>query len=45
MRPVAAFILISILLASSVQARVLIVDPGDSSDAKTISAAVFKASP
>jgi len=45
MRPVAAFIIISILLASSVQARVLIVDPGDSSDAKTISAAVFKASP
>jgi parallel beta-helix repeat protein len=45
MRPVAAFILILILLASSVQARVLTVDPGDSSDAKTLSAAVFKASP
>ena len=45
MRPVAAFILILILLASSVQARVLTVDPGDGSDAKTLSAAVFKANP
>lgn len=45
MKPVAAFILISILLAGCGQARVLTVDPGDNGDAKTLSAAVFQASP
>jgi len=45
MKPVATFILISILLAGSVQARVLTVEPGDYGDAKTLAAAVYQASP
>jgi parallel beta-helix repeat protein len=45
MRPIAAFILISILLIGSAQARVLTVEPGGHGDAKTISAAVHQASP
>ncbi len=45
MKSIAAFILISILLISSVQARVLTVEPGDRGDAKTLSAALYQASP
>lgn len=45
MKLVAAFILISILLASSAQARVLTVDLGDYGHAKTLSGAIHQASP
>jgi len=44
MKSVAAFILISILLAGSVQARVLTVEPGGYGDAKSLSAALYMAS-